>query len=384
MNNLRNLFLLRPDVIFLNHGSFGACPKPVLETYQNWQVELEREPVEFMARRFADLMFEARHTLGEYLKAGGDNLVFVTNATTGLNIVARSLPLEPGDEVLSTDLEYGAMDRMWDFVCRRRGARYIRHRLMLPVTSTEDVIESIWSGVTKRTRVLFLSHITAVTALIMPIKELARRARDAGIWIIIDGAHAPGQIDLDLQSLGVDFYAGNCHKWMMSPKGAAFLYARPELQSLIEPLIVSWGNKSRGDSLFIQENEFQGTRDLAAYLSVPAAIAFTKEHNWPLVRKRCHQLVVSARQRIVEITGQEPLCPESDRWFRQMAAQRLPEHVDGERLHKRLFEEHSIEIPVSEINGEQFIRVSVQGYNTESDIEHFIAAFDELFHEITA
>jgi isopenicillin-N epimerase len=327
-------------------------------------------------------MFDARRVLGQYVNAGADNLLFVTNATTGLNTVARALPLEPDDEVLATDQEYGAMDRMWQFVCRRRGARYTRHHLPLPVGSPAELLDTIWSGVTTHTKVLFVSHILPVTALLMPVAELARRARDQGIWTVVDGAHAPGQIDLDMKALGADFYAGNCHKWMMSPKGAGFLYVRPELQSMIEPLVVSWGDKSLGDSRFIQENEFQGTRDLAAYLSVPAAIDFMDEHHWPRERLRCHQLVLRAREKMIEITGLPPLSPPGEQWFRQMAAQPLPKHLDGTQLHERLFDEHSVEIPVGEANGEQFIRVSVQGYNTESDIQSFVHAFAELFHEM--
>jgi len=225
---LCDLFLLDPDVIFVNHGSFGACPRPVFAAYQAWQRELERQPVEFLGRRFAALIAEARTALGAYVGAGADDLVYVPNATTGLNIVARSLELAPGDEVLATDHEYGALDRTWRFICAKRGARYVRQPVELPITSAEEVVEAVWAGVTDRTRVLFLSHITSPTAIIIPVAELVRRAREAGIITVVDGAHAPGQIPLDLESLGVDFYAGNCHKWMMAPKGSAFLYARRE------------------------------------------------------------------------------------------------------------------------------------------------------------
>ncbi|MBM4432251.1 MAG: aminotransferase class V-fold PLP-dependent enzyme, partial [Chloroflexi bacterium] len=163
---LRRLFLLRPDIVFLNHGSFGACPQPVFEAYQSWQLELERQPVEFLGRRFQDLMRHAREVLADYVDAAPDELVYVSNATAGLNIVARSLPLQPGDEVLATDHEYGAMDRTWRYVCGRRGARYIRHPLPLPLESPQQVVDTLWSAVNVRTRVLFLSHITSPTALV--------------------------------------------------------------------------------------------------------------------------------------------------------------------------------------------------------------------------
>ena len=295
MNNVRDLFYIRPDIVFLNNGSFGACPKPVFEVYQNWQLELEQQPVEFLGRRHGTLMQEARKLLATFLGTSGENLFFVPNATTGLNIVAHSLKLEPGDEILTTDHEYGAMDRMWQFICQKRGSKYVRQPLRLPIESQEQVIETIWSGVTNRTKVLFISHITSPTALTMPLKELTIRAKDAGIILLVDGAHGPGQVPIDLEEMGIDFYSGNCHKWLLTPKGCAFLYARPEVQSLIEPLIISWGNKSVEDSPFIQENEFQGTRDIAAYLSVSAAIKFWQKDEWPTILKKCHELTLSAR-----------------------------------------------------------------------------------------
>ena len=283
-SELRELFLLRPDVVFLNHGSFGACPRPVFEAYQQWQLELERQPVEFLGRRFGGLLREAREALAAVVGARADDLVYVPNATTGLNAVARSLRLAPGDEVLTTNHEYGALDRTWRFVCARRGATYVNRPLPLPISSADEVIEQLWAGVTERTRVLFLSHITSPTALILPVQELVRRARAVGIITIVDGAHVPGQIPLNLEALGADFYAGNCHKWLNSPKGSAFLYARKEVQPLVEPLVVSWGWQpesstllsldSNGSSPFVLQHEWQGTRDIAAYLSVPAAIEF--------------------------------------------------------------------------------------------------------------
>ncbi|HEY4720968.1 MAG TPA: aminotransferase class V-fold PLP-dependent enzyme, partial [Anaerolineae bacterium] len=324
--SLREQFLLRPDVVFLNHGSFGACPRPVFEAYQAWQLELERQPVEFIGRRFNDLMCEARESLGVYLGAAADDIVYVPNATTGLNIVAHSLPLEQGDEVLATDHEYGALDRTWRFICAKHSAKYIQRPVPLPIESAEQVVDSIWSGVTPRTRVLFISHITSPTAIIFPVEELVCRARAANIITVVDGAHAPGQIDLNLQALGADFYSGNLHKWLMTPKGSAFLYARPEVQYLVEPLVVSWGWQSDrpGPSRFIDEQEYQGTRDIAAYLAVPAAIQFMHAHDWPQVRQHCHELVRDARARVSALTGLAPVTPDDAAWFMQMASLPLP------------------------------------------------------------
>jgi isopenicillin-N epimerase len=378
---LCDLFLLDPDVIFLNHGSFGACPRPVFEAYQAWQRELERQPVEFLGRRFAALMAEARAVLGAYVGADADDLVYVPNATTGLNIVARSLELAPGDEVLATDHEYGALDRTWRFICGKRGARYVHQPVDLPITSAEQVIEAIWAGVTDRTRVLFLSHVTSPTAVILPVAELVRRAREAGIITVVDGAHAPGQIPLDLESLGADFYAGNCHKWMMAPKGSAFLYARRERQPLLEPLIVSWGwesdetfRQAQGDpgpSRFVDHHQWQGTREVAPFLAVPAAIRFMEEHDWPRVRRACHELVRTARRAVAELTGLLPITPDTPEWFAQMAALPLPP-CDGQDLQRRLYDRFRVEVPVTTWNERHFVRISIQGYNPRADVDALI------------
>ncbi|MBC7233446.1 MAG: aminotransferase class V-fold PLP-dependent enzyme [Chloroflexi bacterium] len=379
LQDLRQLFLLRPDVIFLNHGSFGACPRPVFAAYQNWQLELERQPVEFLGRRFTELMRTARTALAAFVGADTDDLVYAPNATTALNIVARSLPLRPGDEVLSTDHEYGAMDRTWRFVCQRRGAHYMNQPLPLPLESPEQVIETLWARVTERTRVLFMSHITSPTALILPVAELVQRSRNAGILTVIDGAHAPGQIPLNLQSLGADFYAGNCHKWLCAPKGSAFLFARREVQHLLEPLVVSWGWQSDtpGPSRFVDEQEWQGTRDISAYLTVPNAIQFQAEHNWPRVQQRCHELASLAYHDISELTGLEPLYPDSPDWYAQMVTLPLPP-CDAQELKQRLYEAFAIEVPIITWKERQFIRVSIQGYNSPADVEALAAALTRL------
>ncbi len=378
------LFMLRPGVVYLNHGSFGACPRPVFERYQAWQRELESEPVEFLGRRCASLMRGAREGLAAFVGADPDDLVFVPNATTGLNAVARSLRLEPGDEVLATDHEYGALDRTWEFVCGRRGARYVRRPLPLPLASAGDVVEAVWAGVTHRTRVLFLSHVTSTTAIVLPVGEMIRRARERGILTVIDGAHAPGQVALALAELGADFYAGNCHKWMNAPKGSAFLHARREVQGLLEPLVVSWGWRSDrpGPSRFVDEHEWQGTRDIAAYLTVPAAIEFMREHDWPEVQRACHDLVAAARDRINAVTGRAAIVPDDPGWFGQMATVALSP-CDHDALQRRLFQEFGIEVPTFSWNGGSYLRVSVQAYNDGSDIDALSSALARLLGAAT-
>jgi len=378
-DSLKSHFLLDPRVVFLNHGSFGACPRPVFETYQRWQRELERQPVEFLARRAEGLMAEARTRLADTLGCQADEVVYFPNPTTAINMVVRSLELGPGDEILATDHEYGAMDRTWRFICQNHGARYVRLPIPLPVTSQSDFVERLWSGVNPRTRAVFLSHITSQTALKFPVEAVCERARRAGLLSIVDGAHAPGQIPLDLTTLGADLYTGACHKWLCAPKGASFLYARREVQPLLQPLVVSWGWESDkpSASTFIDHHEWQGTRDLAAFLSVPAAIDFQAQHDWPAVRQRCHDLASRTRAEINAVTGLDPICPDSPEWFMQMFAARLPE-VEVELLQRRLYERYRIEVPMHRWNGQSLIRPSFQAYNTQADAKALVEALGDL------
>ena len=380
MFNLKQHFLLDPSVTFLNHGSFGATPKPVFDEYQRWQFELERQPVEFMARRFTGLMAESRAALGAYLGAHADNLVYTQNVTVSINIVAHSLELGVGDEVLASDHEYGAMDRTWRFLAKERSFMYINHPVSL--ASKEAFIDSFWSGVTPRTRVIFLSHITSPTALIFPVDEIIKRARAAGIITVIDGAHVPGQIPLNLDSLGADFYGGNLHKWLCAPKGAGFLYARPEVQHLLKPLVVSWGYEPEtpGASAFVDQHEWWGTRDVAAFLTVPAAIKFQEKNHWDKVRTACHILAMDAQQRICELTGLASLhaSRQSDDWFAQLTAAPLPVDTDLAALKARLYDEYRIEIPVIAWKDKKLIRISIQGYNTKEDVDRLLEALSAL------
>ncbi|HWQ04759.1 MAG TPA: aminotransferase class V-fold PLP-dependent enzyme [Longilinea sp.] len=379
-NDYRKLFMLDPDIIFLNHGSFGATPRPVFAAYQEWQRKLEWQPVEFLGRRANDLLQGARGRLAAYLNTAADNLVFVTNATHGINIIARSLRLGPDDEVLASDHEYGALDRAWRFLAGKSGFKYINIPISLPVGSAADFVESFFTKVTPNTRVIFLSHITSPTALIFPIQAICARARATGIITVIDGAHAPGQIPLTLDTLGADFYSGNCHKWLCAPKGSAFLYAAPHVQHMVEPLIVSWGWESDhpGDSRFIDILEWTGTRDISAFLAVPDAIDFQESHSWPDIRTRCHQLVVETQVNIQKLTGLTPLGGENPNVFAQMGASPLPATTDLDIVKSRLYEEYHIEVPMIDWNGTKLIRYSFQAYNDESDQEALLTALSDL------
>ena len=379
MSPLKEYFVLNPDVVFLNHGSFGATPRPVFQEYQRWQSELEQQPVEFLGRRHNDLMRASRSALAKYLGTRAEDVVYTQNVTIALNIVARSLDLGQGDEVLSTDHEYGALDRTWRFLSKERGFKYINQKTPVPLFTRERFFEEFWRGVTPRTRVIFLSQITSPTAIIFPVEQIVRRAREAGILTIIDGAHAPGQIPLNLESLGADFYGGNLHKWLCAPKGAGFLYARPEVQHLLKPLVVSWGYESEtsSGSTFIDYNEWWGTRDIAAFLSVPAAIEFQQKHHWDAVRGACHELACEALQKIVNLTGIKSFHPD-DSWFAQMFTAPLPPSIDAPSLKTRLYDEYRIEVPLIEWNGYKLIRVSIQGYNTKRDVNRLLGALKRL------
>ena len=373
--NMRARFLLDPEVAFLNHGSFGACPAPVFAAYQNWQRELERQPVEFLGRRAAPLLAEARAQLAAYVGAAANDVVFFPNPTTAINMVVRSLQLQRGDEILTTDHEYGALDRTWRFSCAQNGAHYINRPVALPVGSHAACVDDFFAGVTARTRVIFISHISSPTALVFPVAEICRRARERGIISIVDGAHAPGHVALNLEQLGADIYTGACHKWMCAPKGAAFLYARPAMQAQLDPLVVSWGYAAEqpGVSQYIDYHEWQGTRDLAAFLTVPDAIRFQEAHNWASVSAECRKSAHKTLAQINALTGLAPLCADNGQWLGQMVAARLPA-VDIKRLQARLYARHKVEVPLVAWNGQALIRVSVQAYNTAGDTERLLQA----------
>lgn len=385
-DNLARHFLLREDVTFLNHGSFGACPRPVFEAYQGWQLELEREPVEFLGRKLTENMRVPRERLAAELGTSAENLVGLTNATTGLNIVAQSLDLKPGDQILTTDHEYSALEKTWAYVCRKTGAEVVVVKIPMPLMTDAQFTDTVIAGMTERTRVLFLSHITSPTALLFPIEKAIAEARRRGIWSVIDGAHTPGHIRLDLDALGADFYSGNCHKWMMTPKGSAFLHARPEVQGLLNPLVIShgWTADSKtpgakgafGNSPFIDEIEVQGTRDPSAWLTVPAALDFRAENEWWAVADHCHALAQDTARRLGELTGLAPLSAE-EFCAPQMVAMPIPE-CDAPAVHKTLFDAYGIEIPVFKWQDRCIARLSVQGYNSRPQMDRLIAALSEI------
>ena len=365
--NTQHLFYLNPEVIFLNNASFGACPKPVMEEYRKWQIELEKQPVEFLGRRKEELLLDARKKLANFLNCAPDELVYVTNATTALNIVAYSIDLQKNDEILSTDLEYGAMDRMWEIICKRQGAIYRQVRTKLPL-KPEIFVNNFIENINSKTKAVFLSHITSSTALMLPVKKIIDYAKKKNIITIIDGAHVPGQLPLNLNKLDADFYTGNCHKWLFAPKGAAFFYARKEKQKLLKPFLISWGRKEFiSSSEFIDEYEYQGTRDLAPFLSVPAGIEFNKKYLTQSAKTEIKKLLEYAQNRFTNIFDTPPIT-ETIYDNMQMYAHPLPKHIDGLKLKKKLYDKYKIELPVSIQNNVQYMRISLQIFNKKNDL----------------
>jgi len=381
--NFADYFLLRDGLTFLNHGSFGSCPKPVFENYQQWQLRLETQPVAFLdqERDLIENLSKPREALAREFKTSARNLVRVTNATTGLNAIARSIALAEGDEILTTDHEYAAVENTWEFLVQKVGAKIVRAKVTLPLTSEDVFFDDLVSRMNEHTKILLLSHITSPTALRFPIKCVIDEARKRGIITVIDGAHAPGLIELDLDQLGADFYVGNCHKWLLAPKGAGFLWAHPNWHQKLEPLVIShgWNVKDRKEdrTAFLDSFEIQGTQDPSAWLAVPAALEFRKTHNWAEVSKACDQLAQELAQRVAAFT-KLPALSSPEFCAPQMVAMPVP-NTDPRKLKAFLLHEHNIEIPVFDWQDMTIVRVSIAAYNSENDANSLIAALQAYF-----
>ena len=375
--NLKDQFFLDPDITFLNHGSFGACAKPVYEDLLNWQLQMEREPVKFFEDTIFDALKKSRQVLGNYINCPADDLVYFPNPTTAINAAARSLKLEPGDEVLSTNHIYGALDRTWKYICEKNGAEFVKADIAFPIQSKDEFLNSFFKAITSKTRVIFLSHITSMTAMIFPVEEVVEFARENNILSIIDGAHVPGHIPLNIHTLNPDIYTGACHKWMCSPKGTSFLYVKKEMQENIHPLVVSWGWESENpsDSQFLDWHEWQGTRDMSAFLTIPEAVKFMDDNDWPNVSRKCREMVIQTRNQLLNYLNISPPCPND--WLGQMASIPLPFN-DAVEIKNALLNKYHIQVPIFTWEGKVYLRYSIQAYNSESDLEKLLSAIKEL------
>ena len=382
MKDFKSLFLLDPNIHFLNFGSFGACPKFVMEKYIEWQYLLEREPVQFIAFNGVDNLQFSRQQLANYMGCEANDIVYVTNPSYAVNIIAKSLKLQKGDEVLTTDLEYGACDKTWQFYCDKNEVIYKKQKIQLPILNKEELIENFFKGVTNKTKVLFISGITSSTALILPFEEICTKAKQNGLITIVDGAHIPGQIPIHLKDTDIDFFTGACHKWMMTPKGSSFLYAKKSMQNLLEPLIVSWGYKAAkpSNSLFLDYHQMQGTRDFSAFLTVPTAIEFMQKYEWENVAKNCHRIVIQNAPTICDILKIKPISPLTNEFIGQMISFPIKTN-NPEELQKCLFKKYAIEIPIMVHYNQTYLRYSINAFNNQLDLDALLVALQEIIKE---
>jgi isopenicillin-N epimerase len=388
-----HLWALDPSVVFLNHGSFGACPSEVLRQQAVLRAEMEAEPVRFLSRELDDRLDVARAALASFLGADPDDLAFVTNATSGVNAVLRSLTLAPGDELLTTDHAYNACKNALEFVAGRSGARVVIATVPFPVASPDAVIEAVLARVTSRTRLALVDHVTSPTALVLPVERLIAELSRRGIDVIVDGAHAPGMVPLDLGTLGATYYSGNCHKWLCAPKGSAFLWVRRDRHADVHPLTISHGANARrpGRERFRLEFDWTGTSDPTAWLTVPKAIAYVGgllPGGWPAVMARNHALAIEARRQLCDVAGTPPPCP--DTMIGSLASIVLPDGPttdifwrNPDPLQGRLFDHWKVEVPVMSWPSppRRLVRISAQLYNERA---HYARLAEALGKEIPA
>jgi isopenicillin-N epimerase len=391
VNPLRAHWLLDPSVKYLNHGSFGATPREVLTFQNELRARMERNPMQFFVMDWERLHDEAREALGNFVGADSEDLAIVPNATTGANTAIRAFALTPEDEILMTDHEYNACANVLRDAAQRSGARLVVAKVPFPLTDPAQVVEAIVAKVSARTRVAFVDHVTSQTALVFPIERIVQVLRERGVEVIVDGAHAPGMVPLDLRALGAALYTGNLHKWVCAPKGAAFLYVRRDWHSRVRPLVVSHGaNSSRGDrTRFRLEWDWTGTNDPTAFLCVPKALRWMETllpGGWEALQAHNRALALRARVRLCLALGVP--CPAPDAMIASMASVPLPttcslpraDGVDGsiDPLQRWLREAHRIEVPVipwPEAHS-RVLRVSAQVYNDWEDYETLARLLD--------
>ena len=381
-------WLLDPEVVFLNHGSFGATPKTVLDEQSRIRLQIEREPLIFFDHDYLGQLDQARADLADFLGASADDLAFVVNATTGVNTVLRSLQLEREDQLLVTDHEYNACRNAIDAVAAENGAEVVVAPIPFPLKNEGEVVEAVLEKLTPKSRLLLIDHVTSQTGMVLPIERLVKEAQAYGVDVLIDGAHAPGMVALDLDSLGATYYTGNLHKWICAPKGAAFLHVREDRRDGVRPLVISHGANAHSveRSRFHLEHDWTGTRDPSAWLSVPVAIRKMEsmvEGGWDEVRHRNRELVLEGREILCDALGIEAPCPDS--MIGSLASLPLPDGDSGlvnelfpfDGLQDRLLNEYGIEVPVIAWPAapKRLVRISAQLYN---DRPQYVALAEAL------
>jgi isopenicillin-N epimerase len=380
MDSIKDQFLLDPSIIYLNHGSFGACPRPVFENYQYWQRALETEPVQFITKISPEALLTSKQALAKYIGCHHEDFFFTQNPTMAVNQVVKSLKFQPGDEVLTTNLEYGAIDKTFDYYSKKYGFTYRKQHISLPLISKEKFIEELWKGYNEKTKAISLGHCTSATALVFPVKEICKRAKELGVITIIDGAHIPGHMPLDLAEIDADFYTGTLHKWLLGPKGSTFLYVNKKFQNLIEPLIISWGYEAAKPtkSKFLEENEMQGTRDISAFLTVPTIMKFFLENDLEKRKAACRKVVLEEYPQFCKLLKSEALCPLSEEFLGQMCS--IPIRTYNPLKLKEALYDYKIEIPVMQHGNKCYLRISFQVYNSSDDLQYLKKTLKKLNH----
>lgn len=378
-------FALERDVVQLNHGSFGACPNAVLAAQSQIRARMEAEPTRFFTRELPELLDETRARVADFVGAQSDDLVFVRNATFAVNAVLSSLEFAPGDELVTTDHVYGACKNAMDHVAKRAGAKLVIAEVPFPTESPEVILEAVRSALTDRTRLVLLDHVTSASALVFPIAELTREIEARGIPVLIDGAHAPGMVPLDLEALGASYFTGNLHKWVCAPKGAAFLHVRRDRQQGLHPSVTSHGYSSRRErSRLLEEFDWCGTDDYSSVLAVPTALDTLPallQGQWTDVYRHNHELCVSGVRLICDALDMAAPVPPA--LLGSMATIALNVKRDGvssawdvDPLQAELYEQHRIEVPVFAwpTPTSRVLRISAQVYNSLDDYRCLAAA----------
>ena len=318
---------------------------------------------------------KSRDALATYINCKAENIVFTTNPSYAINIIAKGFDLKEGDEILSSNLEYGALIKTWDYYCEKAKAKFIKSKITLPLCSKEQIIDEFFENVSSKTRAIFISQITSSTALILPVKEICERAKELDLITIIDGAHVPGHIDLDLSKLKADIYTGACHKWMLTPKGCSFLYINDEWKNRFDPLIISWGHHSKSN--FSEHHELQGTRDYSAFLTIPTAVQFLKNNDWESVSNSSKELVLNNYEKTASILNSKPICPVSADYLGQICSSPVKTAVP-ERIKAILYNEFKIEVPIMELDNQVYLRFSTQAYIDQNDIDLLHQALEKI------
>ena len=373
-------WMLKDGLTFLNHGSFGAVPKLVYDAQDHWRRRIEAEPIELLGRRCTALLDQAKEKIGSWLGMKPADFGLVTNATEGINAVLRSLRFREGDELLTTNHVYNAVRQAMKYVARQSGAAFREVELPLPIGSQEQILNAIQDAISPRTRLLVIDHVTSPTAIVFPVERIAEMCAQRGVDLAVDGAHAPGMLELDVPKIGAAYYAGNLHKWACAPKGSAFIWVRPDRQSQVHPTVISH-NLDQG---FTSEFAWQGTRDISAHLTAPKAIEFMASFGWERVRRHNHELAVWAHRMLCERWRVEPISPLDGRMLGSMATVRLPGRLSQlteeteRKSQQRLYDEYAIETPLIRWYDGSFLRVSCQIYNRPEEYQRLAGVIEEM------